>query len=38
LVWRVVSLVIGFAGWILAGRSLNADQDDVECRYTGGPN
>jgi hypothetical protein len=30
LVWRVVSLVIGFAGWILAGRSLNADQDDVE--------
>src|ERR1022692_2359045 len=28
LVWRVVSLVIGFAGWILAGRSLNADQDD----------
>ena len=34
----VVSLVIGFAGWILAGRSLNADQDDVECRYPGGPN
>src|ERR1022692_4660053 len=38
MVWRVVSLVIGFAGWILAGRSLNADQDDVECRYTGGQN
>src|ERR1039457_3541661 len=38
LVWRVVSLVIGFAGWILAGRSLKADLDDVECRYTGGPN
>src|ERR1022692_2018075 len=37
MVWRVVSLVIGFAGWILAGRSLNADQDDVECRYKSGP-